>query len=47
MLNNKFLLQNGWTAMHRAAFNGHASIVNYLLKEAGAKVDQMSDVVSL
>ena len=35
---NKYELQNGYTALHRAACFGHFEIVRYLVEECGADV---------
>ena len=37
-------LQNGWTALHFAARNGHDSVVETLLKAEGCDVNAMDDV---
>ena len=39
-------MQNGWTALIRASFNGHTAIVQYLVKETSALVNTATSYVS-
>ena len=38
-----FVLQNGWSPLHIASFNGHLDIVRALI-EAGANISQVDKV---
>ena len=38
-----FVLQNGWSPLHRASFYGHLDIVRALI-EAGANISQVDKV---
>ena len=38
-----FVLQNGWSPLHRASLNGHLDIVRALI-EAGANISQVDKV---
>ena len=40
-----FVLQNGWSPLYIASFNGHLDVVKTLI-EAGASVNQTNKVVS-
>ena len=37
-------MQGGWTALIRAAYNGHTAIVQYLVKETSAQVNATDNV---
>ena len=39
----RFTIQNGWTALKRASFNGHHKVVELLLR-AGANPDLLDKV---